>query len=90
MSYERRISLNYLHVQPVVLGVSIFAFQHKGHVRCCVMGPRDGTARVLADCMGVLGKSDTYVSRHGCDVEKLSSGLVVPFQDERQSAGGDA
>jgi hypothetical protein len=32
ISYERRISLHYLHAQPAVVVVSIFAFQHKGHV----------------------------------------------------------
>jgi hypothetical protein len=42
------------------------------------MDPWYGTIGVLAECMGVLGDIDTYVSRHGCNAEKLQSGLGIP------------
>ena len=54
------------------------------------MGPRDAAVGILADSMGVLGDIDTYVSRHGHDVERLWSDLRVPLQDERKFVMGDA
>jgi hypothetical protein len=69
--YLRLSSLHYMHVQPAVPNVSIFALEHKGYVRRCEMGPRDGAVEILADSMGVLGDIDTYVSRHGRGVERL-------------------
>lgn len=77
-SYKRCVSLHYLHDQSAVLNVSVFAFQNKEYIGCCMMNPWDGVVRIQTEGMRVLGDTDTHVSRHGRDIERLrSSGLGV-------------
>jgi hypothetical protein len=69
--HKCRVSLYDLQRQLAVLSVSVFAFEHKVHVRCGDVDPRDGIVGVDANSMGVLRHSDTHVGRHFCDVDGL-------------------
>jgi hypothetical protein len=75
--HEHRVPLYDLQYQLVILGVSIFAFEHKVHIRCSDVDPRDGIVRLDANSMRILRYSDTHVGRHFFDVGGIRQPLEV-------------
>lgn len=75
--HEHRVPLYDLQYQLVILGVSISAFEHKVHIRCSDVSPRDGVVRLNADSMRIFRYIDTYVGCHVFDVGGIRQPLEV-------------